>query len=50
MKSAKALAAVAVPFLVAIVKYAAPQLPEELLVLGSSFLLGVAVYWIPNKG
>ena len=49
MKSAKALVAVAVPFLVAVVKQIAPNLPTELLVLGGAFLSGVAVYFIPNK-
>jgi len=49
MKSAKALAAVIVPFIIAVIKYVAPQIPEELLVLGSSLLLGLVVYLIPNK-
>jgi len=49
MKSAKALSAVGVAFLTALVEYLAPELPKELVVSGGMFLSGIAVYFIPNK-
>jgi len=49
MKSAKALAAVGVTFLTAIIEYLAPGLPKELIVAGAMFLSALAVYFIPNK-
>lgn len=49
MKSAKALSAVVVTFLTALVEYLAPGLPKELIVSGGMLLTGIAVYFIPNK-
>jgi len=49
MKSAKAISASGVAFLAAVVKYAAPDLPDELIALGSIFFSGLLVYLIPNR-
>ena len=49
MKSAKALAAVGVTFLIALVEFIAPGLPKELIVAGGAFVAALAVYLIPNK-
>lgn len=49
MKSAKAIVAAGVVFAIAVVEYAAPGLPKEMVSLGGVFLSGLLVYWIPNK-
>ena len=49
MKSAKAIAGAGVAFVAAIVKYVAPDLPDELIALGSIFFSGLLVYIIPNR-
>lgn len=49
MKSAKALVAMGVTFIVAVVGYAFPELPKELVVSGGTFLTGLGVYFVPNK-
>ena len=49
MKSAKALAAVGVTFLIALVEHFVPSLPKELIVSCGMFISALAVYWIPNK-
>ena len=49
MKQAKAVVAIGVTFLIALVEYLAPALPKELIVSGGVFLSGMAVYFIPNK-
>ena len=49
MKSAKAVVAAGVAFVVAVVEYLAPELPKEMLALGGVFLSGLAVYFVPNK-
>ena len=49
MNSNKAFAGAGVTFLSAILKYLAPDIPNELMVMGTAFATGAAIHYVPNR-
>ena len=49
MNSNKAFAGASVTFLSAILKHIAPDIPNEILVMGTALATGAAIHYMPNK-
>ncbi len=49
MNSNKAIAGAFVTFLSAILKALAPDIPSELMIMGTALATGAAIHYVPNK-
>ena len=49
MNSNKAFAGAGVTFISAILKYIAPDIPNELLAMGTALATGFAIHYVPNR-
>ena len=49
MNSNKAFAGAGVTFLSAVLKALAPDIPTEILVMGTALATGAAIHYVPNR-